>query len=197
MHRTTASSQGCRATLYNVQPADKHCCQTLSAVYGPNSTLPSRNCFCVPDYWQRFNALSTVHRIDFVKYFKTCSALGHPVYYWQQEGGPCNPQANNKQKAGVSPAAAPPPSAAARTPAPGPALSALATAAKAKKRPPQRSLGAWLRGLKNDGLTCLAFTMMLVSATGVSLMAWPFLYDLSKTAVGSKISCPCLRRPSN
>ena len=32
--------------------AAEHCCSTLSEFYGPNSTLPSRNCFCVEDYWK-------------------------------------------------------------------------------------------------------------------------------------------------
>lgn len=34
------------------------CCRKLSEFYGPNSTLPSRNCFCLESYWTPFVALS-------------------------------------------------------------------------------------------------------------------------------------------
>lgn len=38
-------------------PAVEACCKVITEFYGPNSTLPSRNCFCVEAYWTEFNAL--------------------------------------------------------------------------------------------------------------------------------------------
>jgi hypothetical protein len=41
--------------------ADEDCCRGLAAFWGPNSTLPSRNCFCAKAVWEEFKAYEEQH----------------------------------------------------------------------------------------------------------------------------------------
>ena len=53
------------------------CCRVLQAAYGPDSTAPSRNCFCVPDYWKAVNASQTAGNIKFTSYLQSCRQVAH------------------------------------------------------------------------------------------------------------------------
>lgn len=48
----------CMAHCPPCNPAVESCCAILESYYGPNSTLPSRNCFCVESYWAELQELS-------------------------------------------------------------------------------------------------------------------------------------------
>ena len=52
---------------------DRLCCERLSHYYGPDSPLPSRNCFCAPQVWTPFAELAAVSYVSFTTVFDHCS----------------------------------------------------------------------------------------------------------------------------
>lgn len=48
------------------------CCATLAKYYGPNSTLPSRNCWCVPEFYAQQAEYALVNYIDIPTYMASC-----------------------------------------------------------------------------------------------------------------------------
>ena len=52
---------------------DRLCCEGLSHYYGPDSPLPSRNCFCAPQVWTPFAQLAAVSYVSFTTVFDHCS----------------------------------------------------------------------------------------------------------------------------
>jgi len=51
--------------------ADDECCAGTLKYFGSNSSLPSRNCFCVPSVYERFTAGTVVVDVD--EYFGVCT----------------------------------------------------------------------------------------------------------------------------
>ena len=52
---------------------DRLCCERLSHYYGPDSPLPSRNCFCASQVWTPFAELAAVSYVSFTTVFDHCS----------------------------------------------------------------------------------------------------------------------------
>ncbi|KAL6770391.1 hypothetical protein ACKKBF_B03640 [Auxenochlorella protothecoides x Auxenochlorella symbiontica] len=153
MWNITSSDHTCSETLTNYLDPVPSCCETLATYYGPKSTLPSRNCWCVPEYFAEQLALSVVHYISVPTYLAGCEKLGYPIYYYQEGAGPC---------AGVSAADGAATTGAASAPVEG---------------LPMRSFGAWVRGLAQYKWGAVMFTVAILAAIGFSLMAWAFIFD--------------------
>ena len=52
------------------------CCAALAERYGANSTAPTANCFCVPEYWSLQSELSSEFRAS-------------PTFWLQLSNTPC------------------------------------------------------------------------------------------------------------
>ncbi|GAB4815295.1 hypothetical protein N2152v2_002341 [Parachlorella kessleri] len=141
--------------------AAAECCQTIYNSYGANSTLSTRNCFCVPDYWTDLTAKQTLGRVRLSSYLDSCKALGYPVYYYQAGTGPCSGMPATPSSGG------------------GAAAGGRTGGSKYKGTPlSKRSFGQWLRDLGDDGLLLVSFMVAVVAAVGGALMLWSFVYDL-------------------
>ncbi|GAB4815293.1 hypothetical protein N2152v2_002339 [Parachlorella kessleri] len=137
------------------------CCQALATSYGPNSTLPTRNCFCVPEYWEDLAAKQTHSTISLTTYLDSCSALGYPVYYYQAGDGPCSGMLEAPTSGGEE------------------AAGAVDGGSTPEVMPlPMRSFGQWVRDLGDDGLILISFMVAVAAGVGGALMLWSFIYDL-------------------
>ncbi|KAL4432589.1 hypothetical protein ABPG77_000526 [Micractinium sp. CCAP 211/92] len=157
MFEVTSKEFSCSESLYRRDPAVESCCVILESYYGPNSTLPSRNCFCVESYWAELQELSERHYIRWKSYLSQCTDMGYPIYYFQDGEGPC---------------AGPPPPAPPAAPA-----AAVPSTEVAAEPLPMRTFGGWVAGLGNDAWGAVSFTAGILSVLGTSVMAWMFVYD--------------------
>lgn len=163
MLEVTSQEFSCSETLYRRDPAVESCCVIMQRYYGPNSTLPSRNCFCVESYWAELQEQAERNYIPWATYLSQCTDMGFPVYYFQD---------------GESPCAGPPPTAPAPAPEPA-AQPAPAAAVEEAAQPvlPMRTFSGWVAGLGDDAWGAVSFTAAILSVFGTSMMAWTFVYD--------------------
>ncbi|KAL4436812.1 hypothetical protein ABPG75_003951 [Micractinium tetrahymenae] len=160
MLEATSQEHTCAESLFHREHAVEACCRTLARYYGPNSILPSRNCFCVDSYWDELQLLSEPHYIKWASYLTECTDMGYAIYFYQDGEGPCaGPQ---------------PPSPA---PAPEPAAEPAPEAEEEPAALPMRAFSSWVAGLGGDAWGAVSFTAAILSVLGTSMMAWTFVYD--------------------
>lgn len=139
--------------IYNtplVDP-DEECCMGSQRYFGSESTLPSRNCFCVPDVYDRFQSGSTV--VDLATYFGICYNKGYPIPVYESGSGACSGAEYN--------------------------TTAFSTTAVYEPEPevPAKSLHEWLTDLREDGLVLTSFVFGLISAIGFCGYLWMFVFN--------------------
>ncbi|KAK2076116.1 hypothetical protein QBZ16_001452 [Prototheca wickerhamii] len=138
------------------------CCNTLAKYYGPDSQLPSSNCWCVPEYFAQQAALAVKHYVSLPSYFGGCqTTFNISIYYYQNGVGPCAGMTAEESAAALAAAAGASTDDAAPVPAP----------------LPMRSFSGWVHGLKEYKWGAVSFTVGLLSVIGFSLMAWAFVFD--------------------
>ncbi|GAQ82736.1 hypothetical protein KFL_001220050 [Klebsormidium nitens] len=49
-HSLTHHYRSCSRSFFHVEDPDEDCCEGLAHFYGPQSPMPSRNCFCDATY---------------------------------------------------------------------------------------------------------------------------------------------------
>ncbi|EFN57055.1 expressed protein [Chlorella variabilis] len=180
MFEATSKEHECSKTLYHREEAVESCCQVLAEYYGPNSTLPSRNCFCVESYWTPFIALADKSYIGWTSYFDTCTEMGYTIHYWHYGEGPCVPPPASDDLLAPAPA---PVAALAEAPSPAAELGAAVeeVVSESLEDPllpmPMRPFNAWASDLDSDGWGMASFVMAWVAVLGSSAMAWTFLFD--------------------
>eukprot|EP00879_Flechtneria_rotunda_P000860 GHRR01000986.1.p1 GENE.GHRR01000986.1~~GHRR01000986.1.p1 ORF type:complete len:224 (+),score=43.40 GHRR01000986.1:221-892(+) len=84
----TKQNRACSLDFYHRDDPSSECCEALAQWYGPDATLPSRNCYCDKATWEQFQEVTKGTYYTWDAAFKMCSAIGFLVpYYHEDENG--------------------------------------------------------------------------------------------------------------
>ncbi|KAL0043416.1 hypothetical protein WJX79_004171 [Trebouxia sp. C0005] len=150
------------SVIYNtpeIDPDDECCAGTLK-FFGSNSTMSSRNCFCVPSVYERFTA--GLVDVAVGEYFGVCTLRGYPIPVYEAGTGACSGAPYN--------------------------TSALFSTVlfEPEHLAPQKTLHQWLKDLHKDSLILTSFVFGLIAAIGFGGGIWIFCFNLVRSLTTRK-----------
>ncbi|GAQ82741.1 hypothetical protein KFL_001220090 [Klebsormidium nitens] len=156
-HSLTYHYRSCSRKFFHYEDPDEDCCQGLAHFYGPESPMPSRNCFCDETYAAWFSAFEDRTYYPMASAFKVCKKFNITIGYFDDGEGPC---AGKEYSAD----------------------DIEATCIDCYTSAPHASLGNWLSRLDEDWGIAMSFAIFWVSLFGCVLLVGSVTLDFAKDA---------------